>query len=222
MRQTLGIIDLGMGNLASVRQALERAASEAGVSCDVLVSADPDAIRRADRLIAPGQGAFRDCSQALEGGLGEVIRERIQAGVPYLGICLGLQLLFDESDEAPGAPGLGLFAGRVVRLEPGAPDSEGRVAKIPHMGWNALELSEGASRSGPLSAVQRRSPYVYFVHSYHAVPADRSIVCATATHGPNTITAAIQSGPVFATQFHPEKSQATGIAILAELLRERG
>src|SRR5262249_14022288 len=157
----------GMGNLRSVERALVQAASDAGVACAVSRTSDPDAVRRADLVVVPGQGAFRGCATALATGLRDALHERIAAGTPYLGICLGLQALFDESDEAPGAPGLGLFPGKVVALTPG-PDH-----KIPHMGWNAVEILDP---SGPLGAFEGETPHFYFVHSFHAVPADPAIV----------------------------------------------
>src|SRR5690348_14461944 len=130
------------------------------------------------------QGAFRDCAAALQGGLGEAIRERIAAGTPYLGICLGLQALFQSSEEAPGAAGLGVFAGDVKLLGPAA------GIKIPHMGWNRLSIVRPGA--GALGTFDAEPPYVYFVHSYHAVPVDESIVAAVTEHGPHRITAAVQ------------------------------
>src|SRR4051812_10928187 len=128
-----------MGNLRSVERALDRAAADAGVACAVERTGDPDALGRADKIVVPGQGAFRDCAAALAGGLGEALRAGIAAGRPYLGICLGLQALFDESEEAPGAAGLGVFRGRVARLtaHPGV--------KIPHMGWNRVVLQRAGA-----------------------------------------------------------------------------
>jgi glutamine amidotransferase len=208
---SVALVDLGMGNLHSVERALAQAAADAGVACAVQRTPDPEVIRRADKIVVPGQGAFRDCSAALAGGLGDAIRERIAAGVPFFGICLGLQALFDASDEAPGAPGLGVFRGHVARL--GAGDGY----KIPHMGWNQVELC-GAGR-GPLAIFDGEHPYFYFVHSYHAVPDDASLLAAVTTHGPHRVTAAIQRDNVTATQFHPEKSQLAGLRLLAAFLR---
>ncbi len=218
--QVVAIVDVGLGNLRSVERALERAASEANLPRHVLLTGDPDVISRADRLVMPGQGAFRDCAVALGKGVGDAIRARIAHGTPYLGICLGLQALFDESEEAPGEKGLGVFAGRVVRLADGAvdPESKERV-KIPHMGWNEIALTR--SNAGPLAvfdADSARPPHLYFVHSFHAVPEDPSLVAATAEHGPHRVTAAIQRDNVTATQFHPEKSQAPGLRFLARFL----
>jgi len=206
----VALVDLGMGNLHSVERALGRGAIDARVACEVERTGDPDAVRRADKIVVPGQGAFRDCAAALSAGMGEALREQIAAGRPYLGICLGLQALFAESEEAPGAAGLGVYPGKVVRLAA----SEG--VKIPHMGWNSVALlREGA---GPLDVFDGEEPYLYFVHSYHAVPDDPSLVAAITEHGPHRITAAIQRENVTATQFHPEKSQETGLRLVAAFL----
>jgi glutamine amidotransferase len=213
VRQTIAIVDLGMGNLRSVQKAVERAASERGVAAHAPLTSDADAIARADKVIVPGQGAFRDCSLALAGGLGDAVRAQIAKGTPYLGICLGLQALFEASEEAPGKPGLGVFRGTVDRLPDGALDPEtGRPVKIPHMGWNRLTLHQKGA--GPLAVYEAEPPFVYFVHSYHAVPADPSLVAATTQHGPYTVTAAVHRDNVTATQFHPEKSQDAGLLLL--------
>jgi glutamine amidotransferase len=143
----------------------------------------------------------------LGSALTEAILERLRAGTPYFGICLGLQILFESSDEAPGVAGWSWFPGRVERLE-GGPG-----IKIPHMGWNQVELAGGAH---PLLPARE---WFYFVHSYHAVPQDADVVRASAGYGPNRVTAAIGRDHVFATQFHPEKSQAAGLALLSRFLR---
>ncbi len=202
----VAIVDLGMGNLRSVQRALERAAADGGVAIEVTISADPAAVSANDKIVFPGQGAFRDCAVALQGGLGECLRERIAAGTPYLGICLGLQALFQSSEEAPGAAGLGVFGGAVKLLGP----AEG--IKIPHMGWNRLSMVRPGA--GALATFDADPPYVYFVHSYHAVPDDSSLVAAVTEHGPHRITAAVQRDNVVATQFHPEKSQGVGLGFL--------
>lgn len=203
------IVDTGLGNLRSVQKALETAAIDAGVAGQVRRSADPEVVRRAARVVVPGQGAFRDCAQALDLGLREALREAIGAGTPYFGICLGLQILFESSAEAPGERGLGLFAGRVERL-----DSTG--VKIPHMGWNQLRL-----HGEPHPWLERAGgadTWMYFVHSYHAVPEDPGIVVASCDYGENLVTAAVARDGVFASQFHPEKSQSAGLALLAAFL----
>ncbi len=205
----VALVDLGMGNLHSVERAIVQAAADAGVASAVDRTSDPERVRAADKIVVPGQGAFRDCSAGLGQGMGDALRERIAAGVPFLGICLGLQALFDESDEAPGAPGLGVFRGKVARL------TAGDGYKIPHMGWNRVEILRA---DGPLAAFAGEAPYFYFVHSFHAVPADPAILAAVTEHGPHRVTAAVQRGNVTATQFHPEKSQAAGLKLLSAFL----
>ena len=211
----IALVDLGMGNLLSVERALARAATDADVACVVERTGDPEVVRRADKIVVPGQGAFRDCAAALASprGLGEALREGIGAGRPYLGICLGLQALFDESEEAPGAAGLGVFRGKVKRLAPGV------GVKIPHMGWNRVRLQRAGA--GPLGVFDGEEPHFYFVHSFHAVPDDDALIAAVTEHGPHRITAAVQRDGVTATQFHPEKSQQAGLRLLAAFLAER-
>lgn len=206
----VAVVDLGMGNLRSVQRALERAAADGGLALKVTITADPGAMSATDKIVFPGQGAFRDCAAALQGGLGEAIRARIAAGTPYLGICLGLQALFQSSEEAPGAAGLGVFGGAVKLLGP----AEG--IKIPHMGWNRLSILRPGA--GALATFDVEPPHVYFVHSYHAVPEDGALVAAVTEHGPHRITAAVQRDNVVATQFHPEKSQGVGLRFLRAFL----
>jgi glutamine amidotransferase len=205
------VVDVGLGNLRSVEKAIETAASG---RCQVLRSARLEDVVRADRLVVPGQGGFRDCSAAFASGLGEAIVERIRAGVPYLGICLGLQVLFESSEESPGAPGLAVFPGRVERIaaEPGL--------KIPHMGWNALEQPPSATGAlhPHLAAAGGVGTAFYFVHSYHAVPKDPALLAGVVRYGSNVVTAAIARDNVFATQFHPEKSQRAGLRLLDAFL----
>jgi imidazole glycerol-phosphate synthase subunit HisH len=215
---TVVVVDVGIGNLRSVQKALERAASDAGLAWRAEITPDPDAIARADKVVVPGQGAFRDCAIALERGVADAVRGQIEAGAPFFGICMGLQTLFRTSEEAPGYQGLGVFEGTNVRLRDGERDpTTGEPVKIPHMGWNAIRVH------GPghpyLEAAGGEGTYFYFVHSYHAVPADRSVLVATAEHGPFSVTAAVSRGNVFASQFHPEKSQAAGLAVLTAFLR---
>jgi glutamine amidotransferase len=204
--QRIALVDLGMGNLRSVERALAQGAVDASVACEVERTSDPERVRGADKIVVPGQGAFRDCSSCLGRGIGEVLRERIAAGVPYLGICLGLHALFEESEEAPGQPGLGVLRGRVRKLSPG----DGY--KIPHMGWNQVAESQAA---GPHAPFAGEAPYFYFVHSYHAVPEDSALIAAVTHHGPHTITAAVKHENVTGTQFHPEKSQVAGLRLMA-------
>jgi len=204
------VVDTGLGNLRSVHKAVETAAAELGGAIEVVRSGEPEVVRRADRVVVPGQGGFRDCVRALSRGLDQTLLEKIRAGTPYLGICLGLQILFEDSEEAPGERGLGLFAGSVKRLK------GGDGIKIPHIGWNQLELDNGGHAH--LSAAGGQGAWVYFVHSYHAVSLDPSSVVATSGYGENSICAAVARDNVFATQFHPEKSQRAGIALLRSFL----
>jgi imidazole glycerol-phosphate synthase subunit HisH len=204
----VAVVDYGMGNLQSVVQALRAAAPD---GTEVIRTDSPEVVRAADRLVVPGQGGFRDAAARLgQGGLGESLLEKMRAGSPYLGICLGLQILFESSEEAPGAAGFGWFKGSVDKLL-GGPD-----IKIPHMGWNALELQSGGHTL--LDAAGGPNSYVYFVHSFHAVPSEPGVVKATVRHGQNVVTAAVARDNVMATQFHPEKSQAVGIALLRRFL----
>ena len=206
------IVDIGIGNLRSVEKAIDTAAREHGVETTIRRSRDPEELRRADRVVMPGQSGFRDAGLALEqSGLSEALAAKIRGGSPYLGICLGVQLLFEESEEAPGSRGLGLFAGRVARLSP-APG-----IKIPHMGWNQLEIGNGGHPC--LEAAGGQGAWVYFVHSYSAQPAEPDLLKATASFGPNRVTAAIARDNVIATQFHPEKSQRAGLALLGSFLK---
>jgi glutamine amidotransferase len=215
---TVVIVDYGIGNLRSVQKAVERAALDAGLAWQAVITPDPDRIARADKLIVPGQGAFRDCAIALGRGIAGAVGSQIERGTLFLGICMGLQTLFASSEEAPGYEGLSLFPGTNVRLLDGQRDpATGEAVKIPHMGWNRIALSgEGHPY---LRAAGGEGTYFYFIHSYHAVPDDLSLVAATVQHGPFQVTAAIARDNVFASQFHPEKSQAAGLALLAAFLR---
>ena len=215
---TVVVVDVGIGNLRSVQKALERAAGDAGLAWKAEITPDPDAIARADKVVVPGQGAFRDCAVALRSGVADAIRRQIEKGTLFFGICMGLQTLFRTSEEAPGYEGLAIFEGTNVRLSDGQRDpATGEAVKIPHMGWNAIELSGGGHPY--LGAAGGAGTHFYFVHSYHAVPADPSLLVATAQHGPFAVTAAIARGNVFASQFHPEKSQSAGLAVLTAFLR---
>jgi glutamine amidotransferase len=200
----IAILDVCSGNLRSVERALAR------VGGDVAVVRDPDEVRRADKIVLPGQGAFGVFMRGLaERGLGEALREVIASGRPVLGICLGLQVLFDASEEQGPCAGLGLVAGTVVRLRPGDPK-----LKVPHVGWNACVQR----RTDPLLAGIPDGAHFYFTHSFHAVPTDPSVVVLEAEHG-HALTAAIRKDNVFACQFHPEKSQAVGLRLLENFVR---
>ena len=197
------LLDYGIGNLRSLERAFERA----GVA--VVRSGRVEDAQAAERLVLPGVGAFGACAAALRAsGLGAVARERAAAGVPLLGVCVGMQLLFEHSDEGD-APGLGLMPGRVVRFAPDMAGPDGARLKVPHMGWNALRTV----RPHPVVAGLGEAPHVYFVHSYHAVPADPSLVVAEADYGV-AVPAVVARGAVVGVQFHPEKSGPVGLALL--------
>lgn len=194
----IAIIDYDAGNLRSVEKAL----LHIGEEC--IVTREPEKILEADKVILPGVGAFQDAMQNLQKfDLVNVIREAVAADKPFLGICLGLQLLFASSEENPGVAGLKLLPGRVMRI----PAAKG--LKIPHIGWNSIEINPG---SRLLQGLPNES-YVYFVHSYYLQAEDEEIVAASTEYGAH-IHAAVEKGNLFATQFHPEKSGAVGLQIL--------
>ena len=194
----IAIIDYGVGNLFSVEKALQAAGAE------VRVTGSRDDVQAAEKLVLPGVGAFGDCMEEFtRSGLAPVLKERVAAGVPLLGICVGLQILFEDSEESPGVPGLGLIKGHVRRITaPGL--------KVPHMGWNAIEPTREKSY---LFRELELPSYVYFVHTYHAVPDERSVISSVTNYG-TELTASVQQGNIQATQFHPEKSGDVGLAIL--------
>lgn len=194
----IGIIDYDAGNLRSVEKALVSLGEE------VIVSRDSSEILQADKVILPGVGSFGDAMNNLDKfGLVDTIKKVAASGTPFLGICLGLQLLFKESDETPGAEGLDILPGKILKI-PAKDDF-----KIPHMGWNSLDVKPGARLFKGLEG----NPYVYFVHSYYLKAADEGIVAAT-TEYTTHIHASVESGNVFACQFHPEKSSDVGLKIL--------
>ena len=194
----IAIIDYDAGNIKSVEKALLLLDQE------VVITGGREEILKADKVIPPGVGAFGDAMANLrKTGLDQVIREVTGRGTPFLGICLGLQLLFERSGEAPGVEGLGILKGEILRI----PDSEG--LKIPHMGWNSLHLEN----DGRLFRGISEGAYVYFVHSYYLKAADESIVKASAEYSTH-IHASVEKDNVFACQFHPEKSSDVGIQIL--------
>ena len=194
----IAIIDYDAGNIKSVEKALDF------LGQDVVITGEPEKILKADKVILPGVGAFGDAMANLRRtGLDEVIRQVAGRGTPFLGICLGLQLLFERSDEAPGVEGLGILRGEILRI----PEKEG--LKIPHMGWNSLHLEN----NGRLFRGIEEGAYVYFVHSYYLKAAEESIVKASTEYSVH-IHASVEKDNVFACQFHPEKSSDVGISIL--------
>ena len=196
------VLDYDAGNIKSVEKALNFLGEE------VKITRDREEILAADRVILPGVGAFGDAMEKLhQYGLVEIIRQVVQKGTPFLGICLGLQLLFEESEESQGVPGLGILKGKIRRI----PNTPG--LKIPHMGWNSLTLRPETRLFSGLG----EEPYVYFVHSYYLEAADSEIVAASADYGV-VIHAAVETGNVFACQFHPEKSSDTGLQILKNFI----
>ena len=198
----IAVVDYGAGNLRSVDLALARLGAEA------VITRDPDVMAGADGLILPGVGAFGDAMERLhQYGLVDVIRSAVKKGTPLLGICLGLQLLFERSDESDGVEGLGILKGEILKI----PDCPG--LKIPHMGWNSLEIKPGTR----LFAGIPNGSYVYFVHSYYLKAEDTEIVAATTEYSTH-IHAAVEQGNVFACQFHPEKSSEVGLQILKNFI----
>lgn len=183
------VIDYGMGNLRSVSKAIEK------VGGDVKLSSDPQDLEKAAKIVLPGVGAFGDGAEELKKRrLTEPIKSALKKGKPFFGICLGMQLLFDESEESPGVQGLEIFPGKVQRFK--SPD-----VKIPHMGWNEVDF--GSSKG-----------YFYFVHSYYPVPKDASIISGTCEYGQEKFAAFITKDKIWASQFHPEKSQDAGLVLL--------
>lgn len=194
----IAVIDYDAGNLRSVEKALIK------VGADPVITRDPDVIRKADKVILPGVGAFGEAMEKLNRfGLVDAIHEAVDSGKPFLGICLGLQLMFEYSEETPGCKGLSIFEGGILKI----PAKDG--LKVPHIGWNSLNITENAKLFRGLS----KEPYVYFVHSYYLKAKDPQIVAATTEYGVE-IHASVEKGNVFACQFHPEKSGDVGMTIL--------
>lgn len=198
----IAIIDYDAGNMKSVEKALGHLGQEA------VITRDRDVILGAEGVILPGVGAFGDAMGKLHTfGLVEVIQRCVEKGTPFLGICLGLQLLFESSEESPGVEGLGILQGRIVEIP------SGQGWKVPHIGWNDLTFTG----KGRLFEGIERSPYVYFVHSYYLQAADEEIVTAVTEYGVR-IHASVEKGNVFACQFHPEKSSDVGMGILRNFI----
>lgn len=199
------LIDYGVGNLYSVEKALT------AVGAKVTVTSDAKVLEQAEKLVLPGVGAFGDCMKNLEAtGLIPTILEQAATGKPLLGICVGLQILFEESEESPGVKGLGIFKGEVKKIC-------AENLKLPHIGWNSIKIGRKNSAvkfsSPKLFANLDDKNYFYFVHSYHAVPSNESLITATTDYG-ETVTAAVELGNIFATQFHLEKSGDVGLQVL--------
>ncbi len=202
----VAVIDYGAGNIRSVENAMKLLGQE------TVLTSDRETILSADHVILPGVGAFGDAMQRLKaGGMDEVIRKVCGQGTPFLGICLGLQLLFESSEESPGAEGLGILPGRIYRIP--ERDAEGNSVKVPEIGWNDLTYPN----AGRLFRDVPEHSFVYFVHSYYLKAQDPSIVTA-ATRYSVSIDASVERGNVFACQFHPEKSERIGMQILRNFL----
>lgn len=200
----IAIVDYGMGNLRSVEKAFLR------VGCEAFIATRPEEVRAAQGVVLPGVGAFGDAMENLrQAGWVEPLLEAIAEGKPFLGICLGLQLLFEESEESPGVAGLGVFRGKVVRFR--------HRLKVPHIGWNQLH------RRASLAVLEGipEGAYAYFVHSYHVEPEDEGLVATTTDYGYEFVSG-IGRGSLAAFQFHPEKSQATGLRLLRNFGRLAG
>ena len=213
--QRVVIIDYGSGNLHSAAKAFERASRESDADAEIVVSARAEDVRAADRVVLPGVGAFADCKRGLEAvpGMRDALEEAVHARArPFLGICVGMQLLASRGLEFEVTEGLDWIAGEVRAIEPADP-----ALKIPHMGWNTLDVRS----EHPLLAGIPTGPaglHAYFVHSYHFVPRDRAVIVAETDYG-GPLTAIIAEGNVAGTQFHPEKSQTLGLALLANFLK---
>lgn len=211
---SVAIIDYGSGNLHSARKAFERGAREAGSHAEILVTSDPEAVRRAGRIVLPGVGAFADCRRGLDavpGMVGALAEQVLERGKPFLGICVGMQLLATRGLEFEVSKGLDWIPGDVRQIEPADPS-----LKVPHMGWNTLEV-------GRPHALLQDIPtgpdglHAYFVHSYHLVPSEPAQAVAEADYG-GPITAIVARDNIAGTQFHPEKSQRLGLALIRNFL----
>lgn len=201
----IALIDYGVGNLYSVEKALTKVGGKVSVTSDAKV------LENADKLVLPGVGAFGDCMKNLTAtNLIPTIMEQVARGKPLLGICVGLQILFEESEESPNVKGLGIFKGEVKKIQ-------AKNLKLPHIGWNSIKIGRKNSSikfSAPkLMNDLKDKPYFYFVHSYHAVPSNENIIIARTDYG-EEVTAAVELGNIFATQFHPEKSGDVGLQVL--------
>ncbi len=210
--QKLVVVDYGMGNLRSVARAFEFASREWAVPTTVTISSDPAVVTAADKVVFPGQGAMPDCMRYLrESGLEEAVRFAA-AQKPFFGVCVGMQMLFDRSEEGD-TPGLGIFGGQVRRFQP-----INTTTKVPHMGWNEVTMAPGNRPAAEMFQDVANSSRFYYVHSYYCAPADSSIVAAT-TEYIGRFTAAVGRDNIFATQFHPEKSHHAGLTVYKNFLK---
>ncbi len=210
--ETVAIIDYGSGNLRSAEKAFARAAAEAGTGQDIVVTADPAIVAAAGRVVLPGVGAFADCRAGLLGipGMGEALRQAVhERKAPFFGICVGMQLMAEWGLEHGRHPGLGWLGGEIAMIEPSDP-----ALKIPHMGWNDLAIRA----AHPVLDGIETGEHVYFVHSYAFRPSDPSDLLATVDYG-GPVTAMVGRANMIGTQFHPEKSQAAGLRLIANFLR---
>jgi glutamine amidotransferase len=211
----VAIIDYGSGNLHSAAKAFERAAREGGSPLEVKVTTEPEHVRKAERIVLPGVGAFADCRNGLVSipGMVEALEESVQErGTPFLGICVGLQLMAERGLEHGLTPGLGWIEGEVRAIEPSDP-----TLKIPHMGWNTLALKRKHALFDGIQTGER-GLNAYFVHSYHLVPREPDALVATTDYG-GAITAFVAKDNMAGSQFHPEKSQKLGLALIANFLK---
>jgi len=214
---SVAIIDYGSGNLHSARKAFERAAREAGLSCEISVTARPENVLAADRIVLPGVGAFADCRRGLDGvsGMVEAMVEAVrQRGRPFLGICVGAQLLATRGLEHEEVEGLNWIAGDVAAIKPSDPE-----LKIPHMGWNTVDVRRSHTLLEGVSTGDR-GLHAYFVHSYQLYTEDSDDLIATADYG-GPVTAVVARDNIAGTQFHPEKSQTLGLKLIANFLQWR-
>ncbi|MFD2204859.1 imidazole glycerol phosphate synthase subunit HisH [Kiloniella antarctica] len=209
---TLVIIDYGSGNLRSAAKAYERAARESGLNTPVLVTSDPEAVLTADHIVLPGVGAFADCWRGLNAttGMIEALHEQvIQKGKPFMGVCVGMQLMASVGREYKDCEGLGWIPGEVIKMDP-----EDQNLKIPHMGWNELKVL----KKHPVLDGLEDGTHIYFVHSYHYVAENKEHVLAEVNYG-HEITAVVSKDNMIGTQFHPEKSQEAGLKLFANFLK---
>jgi imidazole glycerol-phosphate synthase subunit HisH len=213
--QTVAIIDYGSGNLHSAAKAFERGARDGGSNARIIVTADPKLVAAADRIVLPGVGAFADCMRGLTAvsGMREMLEESVRRhGRPFLGICVGMQLLASRGLEFEATQGLGWIPGDVVAIEP-----TDKTLKIPHMGWNTLTSSRDHALLNGID-LGDKGLHAYFVHSFHLCAADRAAVIAETDHG-GAVTAMVGRDNIVGTQFHPEKSQQLGLRLIANFLR---